>query len=222
MEFYNIGAKNVMSADGTETSFPSISRLQTCLLSSESQTFQWTTLSDQINNSAETEDTHNAEPSVEPTTRHNLKLPTELTQIPFSELNTAPPAKLSFVTARSFGSRKSLPGLTSDCSKPAEYALPEPEQSVKLSFTAQKLSKGRKIKRLKADKQLYEELLSLKQKTSNDKCKVLSNLEEKDTCAIETANLFSNGQPKMAHNETETVPKCRTKVQVQVKSRPPR
>ncbi|KAF5401891.1 hypothetical protein PHET_04804 [Paragonimus heterotremus] len=179
---------------------------QASILSSGSRTVQWTNLSDQTNNSAETEDTHNAEQSVEPTPCHSLKRPIELAQIPFSELRTTQPAKLSFVTARSFGNRKSLPGLTSDCSKPTEYALPEPEQSVKCSFTAQKLSKGREAKRLEADKQLYEELLSLKQNISKDKSKVPSNSEEKEMSSAGTANLSSNCQPEMELNETETAP----------------
>ncbi|KAF8571086.1 hypothetical protein P879_02765 [Paragonimus westermani] len=165
---YRHEKRDVSRRNGNTFSF-NPTRPQACLLSSESQTVQWTTLCDQINNSAENEDTQNAEP----TARHNLELPTELTQIPFSEIRAAQPAKLSLLTARSFGNRKSLPGLTSDCSKPAEYTLPEPEHSKQIS---------------------------------NDKCKVLSNLEEKDTSAIETANLLSNGQPKMEHNETDNAP----------------
>ncbi|KAF7257675.1 hypothetical protein EG68_06382 [Paragonimus skrjabini miyazakii] len=179
---------------------------QACLLSSGSRTVQWTNLSDQLNNNAETEDRHNAEQSVEPTTCHSLKRPIELAQIPFSELRATQPAKLSFVTAQSFRNRNSLPGLTSDCSKPTEYALPEPVQSVKFSFTTQKLSKRREAKRLEADKQLYEELLSLKQNISKDKSKVPSNSEEKEMSSSETANLSSNCQPEMEHNGTETTP----------------
>ncbi|KAF6771950.1 hypothetical protein AHF37_09647 [Paragonimus kellicotti] len=149
---------------------------------------------------------YDAQPSVESTACHNLERPTELAQIPFSELRAAQPAKLNFVTARSFGNRKSIPGLTSDCSKPTEYALPEPEQSVQFSFTARKLSKGREEKRLEASKQLYEELLSLKQNISNDKSKMPSNSEEREMSAAETANQSSNCQPKMEHNETEIAP----------------